>query len=58
MMPAGRSGPVSAPVVQLDGYEGPIDFLLELARAQKVDLARLSIVALVDQYVAAPPSHG
>ena len=58
MTPAGRGGPASAPVVQLDGYEGPIDFLLELARAQKVDLARLSIVALVDQYVAAVEAPG
>lgn len=55
---AGRGDPVSAPVVQLDGYEGPIDFLLELARAQKVDLGRLSIVALVDQYVAAVEAPG
>ncbi|MDU7519895.1 MAG: ScpA family protein [Roseomonas mucosa] len=53
MMESGWGGPASAPILQLDGYEGPIDFLLELARAQKVDLGRLSIVALVDQYVAA-----
>lgn len=58
MTPSGRGGPASAPVVQLDGYEGPIDFLLELARAQKVDLARLSIVVLVDQYVAAVEAPG
>ncbi|WP_431284311.1 segregation and condensation protein A [Humitalea sp. 24SJ18S-53] len=37
--------------VRLDGYEGPLDLLLDLARAQKVDLAKLSIVALVDQYL-------
>lgn len=58
MTQAGRGGPAAAPVVYLDGYEGPIDFLLELARAQKVDLARLSIVALVDQYVAAVGAPG
>lgn len=58
MTPAGRGGPASAPVVQLEGYEGPIDFLLELARAQKVDLGRLSIVVLVDQYVAAVEAPG
>ncbi|MDT8351021.1 segregation and condensation protein A [Roseomonas mucosa] len=58
MMPAGRDGPASAPVVQIDGFEGPLDFLLELARAQKVDLGRLSIVALVDQYVAAVEAPG
>jgi len=38
--------------VSLDGYEGPLDLLLELARAQKVDIARLSILDLVDQYLA------
>jgi segregation and condensation protein A len=37
--------------VSLEGYEGPLDLLLELARAQKVDIARLSILDLVDQYL-------
>ncbi|WP_198383619.1 segregation/condensation protein A [Roseomonas sp. KE2513] len=55
---AGRDGAGSASIVQLDGYEGPIDFVLDLARAQKVDLGRLSIVALVDQYVAAVEAPG
>ncbi|TMK36161.1 MAG: segregation/condensation protein A, partial [Alphaproteobacteria bacterium] len=36
-------------VLDLDGYEGPIDLLLSLARDQKVDLAKLSILALADQ---------
>lgn len=39
-------------VVDLDGYEGPLDLLLELARRQKVDLAKMSILALADQYLA------
>lgn len=39
-------------VVDLDGYEGPIDVLLSLAREQKVDLAKISILALADQYLA------
>src|SRR6187401_1882232 len=39
-------------VLDLDGYEGPIDVLLALAREQKVDLAKLSILALADQYLA------
>ena len=39
-------------VLRLDGFEGPLDLLLELARAQKVDLARISMLALVDQYLA------
>jgi segregation and condensation protein A len=38
--------------LQLDGFEGPLDLLLDLARAQKVDLARISILALVEQYLA------
>jgi segregation and condensation protein A len=36
----------------LDGFEGPLDMLLGLARDQKVDLARLSILDLADQYLA------
>lgn len=39
-------------VVDLDGFEGPIDVLLALARDQKVDLTRISILALADQYLA------
>ena len=39
-------------VLELDGYEGPIDLLLALAREQKVDLGRISILALADQYLA------
>jgi len=38
--------------LNLDGWEGPLDLLLSLARAQKVDLAQISILALVDQYTA------
>ncbi len=37
--------------LQLDGYEGPIDALLQLARDQKVDLTNISILALADQYL-------
>jgi segregation and condensation protein A len=37
--------------VDLDGFEGPLDLLLELARRQKVDLARISILALAEQYL-------
>lgn len=42
--------PRDAFVVDVDGFEGPIDLLLAMARTQKVDLAHISIVALVDQY--------
>ncbi len=38
--------------VDLDGYEGPLDMLLALAREQKVDLARISILQLAEQYLA------
>ena len=38
--------------LRLDGFEGPLDLLLELGRAQKVDLARISILDLVDQFLA------
>src|SRR3569833_3709322 len=36
----------------LDGWEGPLDLLLNLARAQKGDLAQISILQLVEQYLA------
>ena len=39
--------------LHLEGFEGPLDLLLDLARRQRVDLAKISIVTLVDQYVAA-----
>mgnify|MGYP001166309015 FL=1 len=38
-------------VLDLDGFEGPIDLLLSLAREQKVDLSKISILALADQYL-------
>ena len=39
-------------VVDIDGFEGPLDLLLHLARTQKVDLARISVLALAEQYLA------
>lgn len=39
-------------VVDIDGWEGPLDVLLALARDQKVDLRHLSITLLADQYLA------
>lgn len=38
-------------VVDVDGFEGPLDLLLTLARSQKVDLRRISLVKLADQYL-------
>jgi|RhiMethySRZTD1v2_1073278.scaffolds.fasta_scaffold08016_3 segregation and condensation protein A len=45
-------GTQDALVVSLDGFEGPLDVLLALARTQKVDLAKISVLALADQYLA------
>lgn len=38
--------------LSLDGWEGPLDLLLNLARSQKVDLKQISILALTEQYLA------
>lgn len=51
--PASEAGPSDRVLLHLDGFEGPLDLLLDLARKQEVDLARISMLALVDQYVAA-----
>jgi segregation and condensation protein A len=54
--PFGTGGPPigsgTGLVVDLEGYEGPIDMLLALARQQKVDLLHISILQLADQYLA------
>jgi segregation and condensation protein A len=49
-----RHAPESADslLLNIEGYEGPIDVLLELARHQKVDLTKISILELVRQYLA------
>ncbi|ACB96280.1 segregation and condensation protein A [Beijerinckia indica] len=39
-------------IVELEGFEGPLDLLLDLARRQKVDLHKISVLALVEQYLA------
>lgn len=43
---------IDALIVNIDGYEGPLDVLLDLARSQKVDLRKISMVSLVDQYLS------
>ncbi|MFM9863125.1 MAG: segregation and condensation protein A [Micropepsaceae bacterium] len=43
--------PDEALIIDIDGYEGPLDVLLALARAQKVDLRKISILALAEQYL-------
>jgi segregation and condensation protein A len=45
-------GTQEALVVSLDGFEGPLDVLLALARTQKVDLAKISVLELANQYLA------
>ena len=50
--PSADGAPGDALVVDLDGFEGPLDMLLALARTQRVDLARISILALADQFLA------
>jgi len=45
-------GSKDAFVVDLEGYEGPIDVLLSMARDQKVDITQISILALANQYLA------
>lgn len=49
-MPEGAGEPVQL-TLDLDGFEGPIDVLLNLARDQKVDLAKISILQLANQYL-------
>ncbi|HEY6833721.1 MAG TPA: ScpA family protein [Pseudolabrys sp.] len=47
-----RAASEPAMIVDVEGYEGPLDLLLVLARQQKVDLAKISILALADQYLS------
>jgi len=47
-----RASDEPAMMVDVEGFEGPLDLLLSLARQQKVDLAKISILALADQYLA------
>jgi len=47
-----RASDEPALMVDVEGFEGPLDLLLTLARQQKVDLAKISILALADQYLA------
>jgi segregation and condensation protein A len=49
--PAAAATEDAALYLELDGWEGPLDLLLDLARRQKVDLRRISILDLVDQYL-------
>jgi len=50
-MEAHAATPESALVVTVDGFEGPLDLLLALARTQKVDISKISVLKLADQYL-------
>jgi segregation and condensation protein A len=50
--PAPVPTPGDSLLLRLEGFEGPLDLLLELARGQKLDLAKISILSLVEQYLA------
>lgn len=50
--PEGHSDAEPQLVLRLEGFEGPLELLLELARGQKVDLAGISILSLVEQFLA------
>lgn len=52
LAPPRPEGSIDDLVLALDGFEGPIDLLLTMARDQKVDLAKISILALAEQYLA------
>ncbi len=47
----GDAPDIDALIVNLDGYEGPLDVLLDLARTQRVDIRKISMITLVDQYL-------
>ncbi|PLL13312.1 segregation/condensation protein A [Tabrizicola sp. TH137] len=50
-LPTAERLAAEALIVDVDGYEGPLDLLLTLSRTQKVDLRRISILQLADQYL-------
>ena len=51
--PRPRTDPAAAPVLSVEGFEGPLDWLIELARARGIDLQKISILALVEAFEAA-----
>ena len=42
---------INSLIVDVDGYEGPLDVLLTLARTQKVDVRKISVLMLAEQYL-------
>ena len=47
-----NTGEKQALIIDIEGFEGPLDLLLTLARSQKLDLTKISILPLVEQYLA------
>lgn len=47
------TGAPAAPMLHLDGFDGPMDLLLDLVERQRIDLARMSMLLLVEQFLAA-----
>jgi segregation and condensation protein A len=52
------TGMPATPLLHLDGFDGPMDLLLDLAERQKIDFGRMSILALAEQFVAAMARFG
>jgi segregation and condensation protein A len=53
-----RRPPADIPTLHLDGFDGPMDLLLDLAERQRIDLGQLSILALAEQFAAALETLG
>ncbi len=53
-----RRRPAEIPTLHLDGFDGPMDLLLDLAERQRIDLGQMSILALAEQFAAALESLG
>jgi segregation and condensation protein A len=51
--PVTAGSAVLAPILSVTGFEGPLDWLLDMVRAQKIDLAKLPILALITDFVTA-----
>ncbi len=50
--------PADIPTLHLDGFDGPMDLLLDLAERQRIDLGQMSIMALAEQFAAALEALG
>ncbi len=55
---AERRPPTDIPTFHLDGFDGPMDLLLDLAERQRIDLGQMSILALAEQFAAALEALG